>query len=337
MTEQRSYEHLSGPDKAAILMLASGPDQAAKLLARLELEEIKEISHAISALGAVSGEVVEATLREFGGRLGQSGTLIGTYESAERMLSGFLDNQKVALIMEEIRGPAGRTVWDKLGHVNEAVLAAYLKKEYPQTIAVVISKIKPDHAARVVANLPEDVAIEAVMRMLRMDVVQKEILNDVERTLRAEFMTSLARTNRRDNHEVMAEIFNYLDRATETRLIELLEDRSKESADKVRALMFTFEDLGRLDASGIQVLLRQVDNAKLALALKGASQKLRDLITANMSERAGKMLKDDLEALGPVRLRDVEEAQVTLVNLAKDLAASGEIFLADGKEDAMVA
>jgi flagellar motor switch protein FliG len=337
MTEQRSYEHLTGPDKAAILMLASGPDQAAKLLARLELEEIKEISHAISALGAVSGEVVEATLREFGGRLGQGGTLIGTYESAERMLGGFLDNQKVALIMEEIRGPAGRTVWDKLGHVNETVLAAYLKKEYPQTIAVVISKIKPDHAARVVANLPEDVAIEAVMRMLRMDVVQKEILNDVERTLRAEFMTSLARTNRRDNHEVMAEIFNYLDRATETRLIELLEDRSKESADKVRALMFTFEDLGRLDASGIQVLLRQVDNAKLALALKGASQKLRDLITANMSERAGKMLKDDLEALGPVRLRDVEEAQVTLVNLAKDLAASGEIFLADGKEDAMVA
>ena len=239
--------------------------------------------------------------------------------------------------MEDVRGPAGRTVWDKLGNVDESVLAAYLKNEYPQTIAVVLSKIRSEHAARVLASLPQEAAIETVLRMLRMELIQKDILNDVEETLRAEFMSNLGRTHRRDNHEIMAEIFNSLDRSTETRFLELLEERNKELADRIRALMFTFEDLAKLDGAGIQTLLRGVDSGKVSLALKGASEKLRELFFGNMSERAAKIMRDDMEALGPVRLRDVEEAQLLLVHKAKDLAASGEIFLADGKDDEMVA
>ena len=173
--------------------------------------------------------------------------------------------------------------------------------------------------------------------MLRMELVQKEILDDVEETLRAEFMSNLARTDRRDNHEIMAEIFNSLDRSTETRFLELLEERNKEAADRVRALMFTFEDLTKIDGPGIQTLLRNVDNGKLGLALKGASEKLRELFFANMSERASKILRDDMETMGPVRLRDVEDAQVMLVNTAKDLAAAGQVFIADGKDDEMLA
>lgn len=334
--EKRRFDYLSGSEKAAIVVLATGPEHAARLFPCLEIEEIKEITQAMSSLGVVSGELVEQTLNELGQRLGRRSSLIGTSESAERLLSSFLEGDKVAAIMEEIRGPAGRTVWDKLANVNEAVLASYLKNEYPQTVAVVMSKIRPDHAARVLSNLPEEVAIEVVMRMLRMEVIQKDILSDVERTLRSEFMTNLARTNRRDNHEIMAEIFNFLDRSTEGRMIEMLEERNKEAADRVRALMFTFEDLARLDATGVQTLLRQVDNAKLILALKGATQKLRDLFFSNMSERAAKILREDMENLGPVRLRDVEDAQVALVNLAKDLAAAGDIFLADGKEDELL-
>ncbi len=130
--------------------------------------------------------------------------------------------------MEEIRGPSGRTMWDKLGNVNEAVLANYLKNEYPQTVAVVLSKIKPTHAARVLALLPENFALEVVMRMLRMQTVQKDILDDVERTLRTEFMTNLARTHRGDAHELVAEIFNNFDRATEGRFMTALEERSDE-------------------------------------------------------------------------------------------------------------
>lgn len=333
MAERARTPRMRGSEKAAIVMLACGPEQASRLFNRLELDEIKEIGQAMASLGVIPGDRVETALQEFLERLGTGSALFGGFDNVERMLSSFLDTSKVMSIMEEIRGPAGRTVWDKLANVNETVLASYLKNEYPQTIAVIMSRIKPEHAARVLANLPEEVASDAVLRMLRTDVVRKEILNEVEKTLRSEFMTNFARTSQRDNHEVMAEIFNYLDRSTERRMLGMLEERNKEAADRVRGFMFTFEDLRKLDPTGVQTMLRQVDTGQLAIALKGASQELRDLFTGNMSERAGKMLRDDMEALGPVRLRDVEDAQAALISLAKDLADAGEIFLADGKED----
>src|SRR3989338_4460741 len=139
--------------------------------------------------------------------------------------------------MEEIRGPAGRKMWDKLGNVNEAVLANYLKNEYPQTVAVVLSKVKPDHAARVLTSLPEDFALECVQRMLRMEPVQREILDKIEQTLRTEFMSNLARTSKRDSHEMMADIFNSFDRQTEARLLRAPEERSRQSAETVPPLL----------------------------------------------------------------------------------------------------
>jgi flagellar motor switch protein FliG len=235
--------------------------------------------------------------------------------------------------MEEIRGPAGRTMWDKLGNVNEATLATYLKNEYPQTVAVVLSKLKSDHASRVMGELPEDFALEVITRMLTMESVRKEILDGVEQTLRTEFMSNLARTAQRDSHEMIAEIFNNFDRATEARFMTALEERSEESADRIKALMFTFEDLGKLDATGVQTLLRSIEKAGLAIALKGASETLRDLFFGNMSERAGKILKEDMEAMGPVRLKDVDEAQMEIVTKAKDLQATGELIIAEGGGD----
>jgi flagellar motor switch protein FliG len=239
--------------------------------------------------------------------------------------------------MEDIRGPAGRTMWDKLANVNEAVLANFLKNEYPQTVAVVVSKIKPDHAAKVLSQLPESFAMEVVMRMLRMESVQKDVLDDIERTLRNEFMSNLARTNRRDPHEAMAEIFNNLDRGSESKFIAALEERNRDSAEKIKGLMFTFEDLGKLDGPAIQAILRVADKGKLPIALKGASDALKDLFFGNMSERAGKLLKEDIAALGPTRLRDVDEAQAGIVAVAKDLAAKGEITIAkENEEDELV-
>jgi len=330
------YESLNGAEKAAILMLSVGEDSAAKLFSMLDLEEVMDISQTMSLLGRVDADIVERLLREFGDRLSTPGGVIGGFETTEKLLLRFLDPQRVENIMEEIRGPAGRTVWDKLGNVNETVLASYLKNEYPQTVAVVLSRLEPAHAARVLSNLPEDFALEVVLRMLRMETVQKDILADVERTLRAEFMSNLARSSRRDNHEVMAEIFNYFDRSTEGRFMAALEERHKEAADRIKALMFTFEDLSRLDGQGIQALLRAAGNDRIAVALKGASERLRDLFFANMSERGAKILQEEMQTMGPVRLRDVEEAQLFMVNLAKELADSGEIFLADGKDDQLV-
>ncbi len=333
MRVREDFNALSGPEKAALLVMSVGEENAARLFTLMDEEEIKELSQQMANLGNVSSQLIERLFVEFTERISSTGSVVGNYESTERLLLKVMEKDKVDAIMEEIRGPAGRTMWDKLGNVNETVLANYLKNEYPQTVSVVLSKIKPEHAARVLGNLPEPFALEVIMRMLRMDAVQREVLDDVERTLRTEFMSNLARTSRRDAHEMMADIFNNLDRATESKFLNSLEERNKESAEKIKALMFTFEDLAQLDPSGVQTLMRAAENDKLAIALKGASEPLRDLFFSNMSERAAKIMKEDMQAMGPVRQRDVDEAQMHLVQVAKDLAARNEIILSDGSEE----
>jgi flagellar motor switch protein FliG len=224
-------------------------------------------------------------------------------------------------------------MWEKLSNVQEEVLANYLKNEYPQTIAVIMGKIRPEHAARVLAILPEDLALDVVSRMLKMEAVQKEVIERVENTLRTEFMSNLSQTRRRDAHEVMAEIFNNFDRQTETRFMTALEDDNRDAAERIKTLMFTFDDLTRLDSGSAQTLMRHIDKDKLAVALKGATEAVRQFFMSNMSSRAAKMLSDDMELLGPVRLRDVDESQGQLVNLAKDLAAKGEIMITKNHSD----
>src|ERR1043166_1152417 len=328
---------LSGAERSAIIMLALGEEHSSKLWTMMDEEEVKEISQVMSNLGTISSALIEKLLVDFVSQMSGTGSLMGSYESTERLISRFMPEDKVSQIMEEIRGPAGRTMWDKLANVNETVLANYLKNEYPQTVSVVLSKIKPEHAARVLGALPEEFALEVVQRMLRMESVQKDILDKVEQTLRIEFMSNLARTAKRDAHEHMAEIFNNFDRQTESRFVTALEERSRDSAERIKALMFTFEDLGKLDPGSIQTLLRHVEKDKLALALKGATDSLRDVFFSNMSERAGKILREAMEELGPLRLRDVDEAQLRMVNVAKDLANKGEIMIASGNsEDELV-
>jgi len=327
---------LSGAEKAAVILLSLGEDAQA-IWEGLDDEEVKDISSAMASLGAVPSSVVEDLLMEFVSGLSTTGAIMGSYEQTQRLLNAFLPSEKVDSLMEEIRGPAGRTMWDKLANVNEAVLANYLKNEYPQTVAVVLSKIKGDHAARVLAALPEDFALECVTRMLRMEPVQREILDKIELTLRNEFMSNLARTAKRDSHEMMADIFNNFDRQTESRFLSALEERTRESAERIRALMFVFEDLAKLDPGGVQTLLRAVEKDQLGLALKGSSDALRELFFSNMSERASKIMRDDMDSMGPVRLKDVDAAQMAMVQVAKDLAARGEIMMAgQGGDDELV-
>ncbi len=327
---------LTGPEKAAVILLALGEEHTA-LWERLDDDEVKEISQAMATLGNVTAEAVEALMIEFVSGLSGSGSVMGSYEQTQKLLSAFLPKDRVDGLMEEIRGPAGRTMWDKLGNVNEAVLANYLKNEYPQTVAVILSKVRSDHAARVLTSLPEDFALECVQRMLRMEPVQREILDKIEQTLRTEFMSNLARTSKRDSHELMADIFNSFDRQTEARFIGALEERNRESAERIRALMFVFEDLSKLDPGGVQTLLRAVDKDSLGLAMKGASEGLREMFFSNMSERASKIMREDMESMGPVRLKDVDAAQMAMVQVAKDLAARGEIMLAgQGADDELI-
>lgn len=320
---------LPGPRKAAILMLAMGEQRAANLFSFMDDYEIRDISREMAALGHVSSDEMENTLSAFTDNVGTgSGGVTGGWNTTERYLKTFLKEDRVKELMDEMRGPAGRTMWEKLANVNEETLANYLLNEYPQTVAVIISRIKSTHAAKVLSVLPEDLAMEVMQRILVMDNVPREVLNAVEESLKTEFMRNLAQKNTRDPHELMAEIFNNFDRANEGRFMGLLEKTNPEDAEKVRSLMFTFDDIAKTDDKGIQTILRDMtDKDVLALALKGSKPELKEKFLKNMSERAAKILKEDMESMGPVKVKDVDEAQQKIVQVAKNLADKGEIII----------
>lgn len=331
--EPAELKRYSGAQRAAALMLALGKDHGAAIWEQLSVEEIKELSGTIAQLGRVPSTVVEHLLIQFSGEVSSMASLHGSYETTERLLGGILPEDRVKEIMEDIRGPSGRTMWDKLSNVSEAVLASYLKNEYPQTAAVILSKLRSDHAARVLAVLPREFSVDVIQRMLRMDAVQKEVLLQIEHTLQSEFMSNLARAQRTDPHESMADIFNAMDRSTEEAMLNALDQRAPDSAERIRSLMFTFEDLGNLIPSSVAVIVRQADKRQIALALKGAPEEMKQLFFSSMTERSAKLMREDMAGMGPVRARDCEEAQSALVRLAKSLADRGEIMLVDPKSD----
>ncbi len=338
MAQKDNYGSLRGVEKAAIVLMSLNEANASKLFGLLHEDEIKEISQTMSVLGTVSPDVVERLFFDFSNSLSDTLSFVGNMDNTERLLAAVMGKDKVNTIMEDIRGPAGRNTWDKLGNVSEEILATYLKTEYPQTAALIITKLKPAHGAKVIANLPEEFASEVILRMLEMDNVKKEVIDGIEKALRAEFISTVAKTHKLDNDEVMAEIFNNFDRSTEAKYMEMLEKRNPDSADKIKNLMFTFEDLTKSDQPGIQALLRIADKGKLPIALKGASEAIRDLFVKNMSARASKIMLEEMESMGPVRMRDVDEAQTMIIAQAKELVASGEMTLAqgDGEEDELV-
>ena len=327
MGVRTTQRKLKGTEKAAIILLSLPEELVTNIMSHLEPDEIRELSQAMMGLGTVKPKVIEATFVEFTNELSSTGSLVGTIEKTERLLEKVLPADQVARILEEISGPAGKTLWDKLSNVNEDLLANFLKNEYPQTVALVLSRIPPENASRVLSLFPQSFCIDAIERILKLEPVRKEILEEIEETLRNEFMSSFSRGARQDNHELVAEMFNHLDRSTEARLIKGLQIENPQSAELIKSLMFTFEDLGEFDDTTIQTIIRSVDKGKLSIALKGASDTLRILFFKSMSERAGRLLAEDMQALGMVRLRDVEDAQSSIVAITKDLAASGAIFI----------
>lgn len=332
METRKDYISLTGTERASALLLALPEEQVMKIFNIMDETEIREIAKTMSRLGRVSSNVVEVMFTDFVEQLSSTGMLIGTFESTKRLLEKALPKERVDSIMDEISGPAGRTMWDKLSNISEELLASYLRNEYPQTIAVVLTRIKPDHASKVLALLPDSLSIEVIMRMLKTENVRREILDDIERTLRTEFMNNLSRSSRRDSYELVADVFNFFDRATESKFISYLEEKNYEAAEKIKNLMFTFEDIAKLDQSSIQTLLRVADKTRLAMALKGASEAVRDAFFKNMSERAGKIMREDMQSMGMVRVRDVDEAQTYVVALAKELANAGDIIIRMGMD-----
>ncbi|MCA0401934.1 MAG: flagellar motor switch protein FliG [Proteobacteria bacterium] len=328
---------LSGAEKAAIILLVLGERYGGEIWAALDEDEIRTVSRAMARLGSVTAEAVEALVAEFLSMMAAGGAVTGDFDRTEALLTKILPKDKVYTLMEELRGPAGRNMWQKLGNVQDQVLANYLKGEYPQTVAVILSKIHSENAARVLSLLPHEFALEVVNRMLNMEPVQKEVLNHIEDTLRTEFISNLSQTSRRDSHEMIAEIFNSFDRQTESWFLSALDERNREAAQKIRSLMFTFEDLQKLDPGSVQTLIRYSDRDQLAIALKGAAPAIKKFFFQQMSTRAAKNMEDLMAGRGPVRLKEVDEAQSKIVMLAKELSAKGEITIGKNRaEDELI-
>jgi flagellar motor switch protein FliG len=327
-----SYE-LSGPQRAAVILLALGAEYGKAIWSALDEDEIRVVTHAMVQLGSIEADTVEALIVDFVGNLSAAGAVTGTFDRTAQLLSQLLPPKQVEALMEEIKGTASRSMWQRLSHIDPEVLANYLRNEYPQTVAVILSRVRPDHAARVLAILPDEFAVDVVNRMLKMENVQKEALEHIEETLKSEFVTTVSQTSRRDAHKSMAEVFNAFDRHTEARFLSALDQINRDAAKKIRALMFTFEDLAKLDPGSIQTLMRQVDRDTLSRALKGAPEAIRSFFFSNMSSRAAKNLQDEMAAMGPIRLKDADDAQNRMVNLAKELADRGEILISKNRAE----
>jgi flagellar motor switch protein FliG len=326
-------EVMDGPQRAAVLLLLLGEKYGGPIWSMLDEDEVKKVSLAMAQLGSIDSKTVEKLMVDFISRLSTTGAVTGSLDRTEELLNKIFPPDQVAAIMGDIKSASGKRMWQRLSHIDPEILANYLRNEYPQTVAVILSRLRADHTARVVSIFPDDFAIDVINRMLKMESVQKEALEHIEETLRTEFVTTISQTSRRDAHELMAEVFNAFDRQTETRFLAALDETNRGAAKKIRELMFTFEDLTKLDPGSIQTLMRQIDKDTLGQALKGANDVVRAFFFANMSTRAAKNLQEEMGSMGPIRLKDVDTAQTKLVTLAKELADKGEIMISKNRAE----
>jgi flagellar motor switch protein FliG len=303
-----------------------------QIFSRLDDDEIRRVSRAMTNLGRTDGDLVTQTVAEFQSALGRAGSLVGSAHNTERMLRQVLPPQKAAEIIQDISGGRGSMVWEKLTQTTPEVLAGYLANESAQTAAVVLAKLPAQYAAQVLALLP-DIA-EVALRIVRAKAVQNAVLTDLEETLRREFVGDGSAPRDKDSSRTLAELLNHSDKAMVQQVMTTMTERDAEAAMKVRRLMFGFEDLVRVDPATFGALIAECPAEKLPIALATADAPLRDLFLSRMSERAANMLREEMESMPAPRKRLVDDAQAEIVVLAKRLAAEGRIFILDADEAA---
>jgi flagellar motor switch protein FliG len=319
--------------KAAIVMMALDDERLQRIFGRLAEDEVRRLSFAMSSLGRVDVGMVELTLAEFKAEVGQTCNIIGNVETTEKLLRRLMSPEKADELIEEIQGPNGKNIWEKLSHIPPAMLAGYLRNEYPQTAAAILSQLPAQHAARVLRLLPERLVGDVAVRMVRMNSVQRAVVTDIEETLKREFSSELSRSYGRDSTSVMAEILNRSSKDVLERVMAALETNEPEAAARVRRIMFTFDDLRRVDTATFGMLIAECPADKLPVALAGASTELRELFLSYMSERAGNLLREEMAMMPVPRHKVVEDAQAEIVALAKRMAEEGRIAIIEEDEE----
>ena len=332
-------DNLSGSEKAAVFLLTLGEDFTSEVFKRLDHDEIKTVGRQMSKMDKVDGDDIAALLSEFRSDEGGDEIYLSGDDLLETAVKKALNSGEASDILNDIRSDWRLTLFTKARKLEPKILVNFLRNEHPQTVALVLAVLEQTQAAAILAELKEETQVEVVMRMAELDKVSPEILVDIDRVLQEELLSVEGMEGQRlGGVEAVAEILNNADRALEAQVLEGVEEQRESLAEEIRRLMFVFEDLMGVDDRGIMSILKEVSTDDLKLALKTASEELQDKIFGNMSSRAVEMLKEDMEIMGPTRLKDVEMAQQAVIKVAKRLEQEGKVQLmaSSGGEDEFV-
>jgi flagellar motor switch protein FliG len=333
-------EALDGLTKAAILFVALEQDAATKMLTHMPQEAIEELTREIAQLGIVPGSLRSEVINEFYGlSMVSSSQSEGSLDYARALLKDSLDPQIADRILGQIQTQVTRAPFSFLQKAEAEHLLTFIQDEHPQTIALIVCHLSHHKAAEILSGLPMQKQLEVIKRIANMEQTNPEVIREVERGLESRLSAMLTQSmEKAGGVTTVAEVLNLADRATEKSILEGLEVDDPDLVEEIRRLMFVFEDVKMVDGKGIQAVLREIDNDELALALKTASEELREKIFSNMSERAAQLIKEDMEYMGPVRVSDVENAQQRIVDVVRRLEEAGEIVIAGrgGQDDLIV-
>lgn len=318
---------LQGVDRVATLLLAMGKPAASRLLKHFNPEEIKLITRSAAELGPVSPGQLEALIDEFAAQFSNGASLFGTAGEVEKLLSGVLPPEQIAELMTDVLGNSNKSIWDRISTVSEGVLATYLMKEHPQTAALILSKVKPACAAKVMGHLPQDLRNGLMRRMLTFKPIVDETMRIIEKTIHEDFMINFSRNMGADTHAKMADIINKMERDHMEEVLSSLTEVRPKSAEILKGLLFTFDDIVNLAPRARTALFDQIPNDRVVLALKGTDEAFRNIILSSLASRVRRMVEHELNGKEPASQRDVLEARRAITDLALEMAGRGEIEL----------
>ncbi|MDD3312368.1 flagellar motor switch protein FliG [Pseudodesulfovibrio sp.] len=328
----------TGPQKTAIVLLALGEKFTAEVFKRMERNEIAAVSKAMLETDSVPREQVLQVLKEYNEALAYGAELlVGGPEQVKRMLTKALDAETAKYIMDSLDLDSGPTPFQELENVSPRILAQILRNEHPQTLALILGHLHPDQAADLISHLPAGVRAEVLMRLAKLEAVAEEMLMEVDKVLQSQLIAMGGKEGKKvGGVNAVAEILNAVDRNTEEEVLSEIEEESAQMAEDIRNLMFVFEDIKGVDDIAIRELLKEVSNEDLTVALKGASDDLKEKFFKNLSERASTMIKEDLEIMPPKKLSEVEAAQQNIVKTVRRLEDEGKIVISRGGSDVFV-
>jgi len=331
-------KQLSGKEKAAVLLIALGPQKSAEIFKHLTEEEIEELTLEIANMRMVSPEEKEEVIEEFYQVcLAQEYISEGGINYAKEVLERAVGQDKAADIINKLTSSLQVRPFEFVRKADPNQLLNYIQNEHPQTIALILSYLSPTQAGHLLASLPQDKQSEVARRIAIMDSTSPEVVKEVERVLENKFSNVISQDfTSVGGIQTVVDILNSVDRGTEKNIMEDLEIKDAELSEEIRKRMFVFEDITTLDNRSIQRIIREIDNSQWAIALKSASEDVKNIIFSNMSKRLVEMIKEDIEFMGPVRLKDIEEAQQNIVNVIRRLEEKGEIITPRGGDELIV-